>query len=255
MKNNIRLVLATVAVALLTACGGGGGGGGGDAQIIPPTLDLRAAWATYFQSNGSNNFTVSGSINDVNVTGNGTMIVTYSMPASILSIDPSSPFPGPSVTISNLSKTTLSSNATIVANGNQALISSTEEYYVDIDGAIKVIKNVDDDEQTIVTAFTNFPAQATSGSVGILYTGTVYSRLGYTCGTDTASYSVAAESNTTLIVTVTFSKNTKNQHSTQCETETSTTQNKYRLTAAGGLSPVNSVGSSSVASGVLTLTF
>jgi hypothetical protein len=253
MKNTIKLLLVTASVALLAACGGGGGGG--DAQITPPTLDLRTAWATYFQSNRSNNFTVSGSVNNINVTGNGTMIVGYATPASILAIDPSSPFPGPSVNISNLSKTTLSSNGTIAANGNQSLISSTVEYYVDANGAFKVIKDVDDDEQTIVTAFTNFPAQTTSGSAGILYTGTVYSRLGYTCGTETASYSVAAESNTALIVTVTFSKNTTNRTIGQCETVTSTSQNKYRLTAAGGLSPVNSVGSSSVASGVLTLTF
>lgn len=255
MKNKIKLVLAIASVALITACGGGGGGGGGTAeQITPPTLDLRTAWAAYYQQNSSSNFTVSGSVNGATVGGNGTMIVSYTSPVSVLTTDPASPFPGPSVTLSNVGKTTLTSNTTLIVNNSQSIVSSTQEYYVDSTGAFKMIKDVDDDEQTIITSFTNFPTQVTAGSAGTLYSGTVFSRLGYTCGTETGSYSVASESNTALIVTVTFSQNTTNRTVGQCSTQTSTSQNKYRLTATG-LRPVESVGSVSTATGSIKLTF
>jgi hypothetical protein len=251
MKNTIKLLLASASIGILAACGGGGGT---TEQIIPPTLDLRTAWANYFQQNSSSNYTISGSVNGANVGGNGTMIVAYTSPVSVLAIDPSSPFPGPSINLSNISKTSLVSNATLIVNNQSTLSASTSEYYFDSNGVLKMIKDVNDDEQTIVTSFTNFPIQVTAGTAGTLYAGTIFSRLGYTCGTETGVYSVAGESNTALIVTITFTQNTTNRTVGQCETQTSTSQNKYRLTA-NGLSPVESVGSLSTATGSIKLTF
>jgi hypothetical protein len=252
IKNTIKILFATASVALLTACGGGGGGTA--EQITPPTLDLRNAWANYFQQNSSRNYTISGTINGTNVSGNGTSIIAYTSPVSVLAIDISSPFPGPSLTISNLSKTSLVSNSTLIVNSQSTLSSSTSEYYFESTGEIKMIKNVNDDEQTIVTSFTNFPVQVTAGTAGILYAGTIFSRLGYTCGTENQVYSVAGETNTALIVTITSTQNTKNSTVGQCTTRTTTSQNKYRLTT-NGLSPVESVGSISTATGSLTFTF
>lgn len=252
MKNIIKIILETTSVALLAACGGGGGGTA--EQITPPTIDLRTSWANYFQQNSSSNYTISGSLNGINVAGSGTMIVAYTSPVSVLAINPSSPFPGPSVNLSNLSKTSLVSNSTLIVNSQSTLSTSTSEYYVDSTGVFKMIKDVDDDEQTIITSFTNFPVQVTAGTAGILYSGTVFSRLGYTCGTETGTYSVAGETNSTLILTITFTQNTMNSTVGQCTTQTSTSQNKYRLTA-NGLRPVESVGSLSTATGSLTLTF
>lgn len=251
MKNAIKYTLAASAVALLAACGGGGGTA---EQITPPTLDLRTAWANYFQKNSSSNYTISGSVNGINVGGNGMMIVAYTSPVSVLAIDPSSPFPGPSVNLTNMSKTSLVSNSTLIVNSQSTLSASTSEYYVDSTGVFKMIKDVDDDEQTIITSFTNFPVQVTAGTAGTLYSGSVFSRLGYTCGTESVAYSVAGETNTALIVTITFTQNTTNRTVGQCTTQTSTSQNKYRLTA-NGLRPVESVGSLSTATGSLTLTF
>lgn len=250
----LKYTLAATSLALLAACGGGGGGGSAVEQITPPTLALRSAWAAYFQNNSSSNFAISGTVNGTTVGGSGVSIIAYTSPASILAINPSSPFPGPSVNLTNLSKTSTTSNATLIVDNNQSVVSSTQEFYVDANGIFKVIKNNDDNEQTIVTSFTNFPVQATTGTAGVLYSGTVFSRLGYTCGTETATYSVAAESNTALIVTLTISQNTTNQAVGQCETQISTSQNKYRLTAAG-LRPVESVGSLSTVTGSIKFTF
>ncbi len=253
MKTTIKLLFATASFALLTACGGGGGGGIVE-QITPPTLDLRTAWGTYFQSNSSRNITISGTVDGNSVSGNGTSIISYSSPTSVLIINPQNSFMGPSVNLTNVSKTTLTSSLTLTVNGNQGIVSSTEEYYFDANGVLKMRKDVDDNEQTIITSFTNLPTQVTAGSAGTLYSGTVYSRSGYTCGTESAAYSVSSESNTSLIVILTISQNTTNQTFNECSASTSTTQNRYRLTASG-ITQINSAGSSSVASGMLTITY
>lgn len=253
MKTTIKYVFAATTVSFLAACGGGGGGGTAE-QVTPPTLDLRTAWASYFQRNSSDDYSISGAVNGTSVGGTGTMIVSYVSPVNVLAIDPASPFPGPSINLTGVGKTTITTNATLIVNSNQSLISSSQEYYVDANGVFKMIKDVDDNEQTIVTSFTNFPSQVTSGSGGVLYTGTVYSRLGYTCGTETGTYSVSTESSSALIVTVTFTQNTTNQTAGQCSTQTSTSQNRYRLTATG-LTPITSTGSHSTATGSITLTF
>lgn len=252
MKIAIKYTLTSFAIVLLSACGGGGGGTA--EQITPPTLDLRTAWANYFQQNSSSNYTISGSLNGTNVGGNGTMIVAYTSPVSVLTINPSSPFPGPSVNVSDLSKTSLVSNSTLIVNNQSVLSASTSEYYFNSSGVFVMIKDVDDDEQTIITSFTNFPAQVTAGTAGTLYSGTVFSRLGYTCGTENAAYSVAGETNAALIVTITFTQNTTNRAFGECTTRTTTSQNKYRLTA-NGLRQVDSVGSLSTAIGSIKLTF
>lgn len=254
MKNSIKLIFATISVTLLTACGGGGASGTAE-LITPPTLNLRSAWESYFQQNTSSSFSISGTVNGFNVGGSGAQVVAFASPVSILAIDASSPFPGPSVNLSNVSRTSITTNGTLVLNGTQNVVTaSTQEYYVDSSGVLRMIKDVDDNEQTIITSFVNFPNQATAGTSGVLYSGTVFSRLGYTCGTETATYSVAGETNTSLILTVTYSQNTTNRALGECTTQTSTSQTKYRLSSSG-LRPVESVGSTSTASGSLKFTF
>ena len=257
MLKNVKPLIAISALALITACGGGGGGGGATDSGYTgpsPTFNLQAAWNTYFQTNSTKNYAITGNVNGTNVGGNGITIIDFTQPVSVLIIDPASPFPGPSINLTNVGKVTIANNATIVANGSQSIISSSTEIYAESNGTFKMIKDMDENEQTIVTAFTGLPTQATSGGGGVFYSGTVFSSLGYTCGTEIATYSIAAESSSALIVTITTSQNTTNKAINNCTTQTFTSQSKYRLTASS-FAPVSEAGSGSTATGSLTLTY
>lgn len=259
MFKSTKLIIYLNFLLLTTACGGGGGGGNGSADVgytgPSPTLNLQAAWNTYYQTNSTKNYAITGNINGTNVGGNGITVINFTQPVSVLTIDPASPFPGPSINLTNVGKVTIASNATVLVNGSQSVVSSSQEIYAESNGTFKMLRNVDDNEQTIVTSFTSLPSQATSGDGGVFYSGTIFSRLGYTCGTESATYSIAAESSSALIVTTTFSLKTTNQQVGQCTTQTSTTQHKYRLTASG-LALVSQTGSTSTPPiGSLTFTY
>jgi hypothetical protein len=252
MFKQLKLAIGLAITATLVACGGGGDSA--SEPITAPTLNLKSAWSSYLKSNSSKNYTVSGTLDATSVGGSGLLIISFQSPVSVLAINPFSPFPGPTQNLSNVEKTTITNNSTLIINGTQNISSSSVEYYLDASGTIKMMKDLDDNEQTIVTSFSSLPSQVTSGSGGVLYTGTVFSPLGYTCGTETGTYSVSTESNTALIVTLTITQNTTNKQVGQCTTQTLTTQEKYRLTATG-LTPVNFTYSGSIASGSVSLIF
>ena len=81
MSRSIRYALAVSLVSLFTACGSGGGGD----SVAPPvatidTYQLQTAWVNFFNDSSTLNFTVSGMISGVNISGSGA--VTQSVPAS-----------------------------------------------------------------------------------------------------------------------------------------------------------------------------
>lgn len=91
MKNTIKLILATVSVALLAACGGGGGGGGDTANN-----PLAKYAGTYYICNGHSKETVnvaasgSNSINLTfveeiyqNINCSGSVVGTYTLPQPV----------------------------------------------------------------------------------------------------------------------------------------------------------------------------
>ena len=253
----VKCILLISLLALLAACGGGNIGLGPNASPLPIsalTLDLQSAWNNYFKKSSTSNFSISGNLNSSYITGNGSSIVNFTSLSSALAINPASPLTGPSISLTNVSKTSLVSNSSLVINGNQSLVTTTQEYYFDALGIFKLIKDIDSNEQTVVLSFTSFPSKVTAGDSGVLYSGTIFSRLGYTCGTEVSAYSISEESNTALLVTLTTVQKTTNQQLGECSTQIATSQNVYKLTASG-LSPVKFVGSTSTATGSVTLIF
>lgn len=250
----LEYVLAAISFALLAACGGGSGGGGSGTPVVPPTLNLKTAWEAYYRQNATSNYVISGILSNTDLGGSGTYINAYTASTSVPVYDPNNPYLGKGVILSNMSKSSEVFNFTLVANGSSFINSSTVDSYYDSNGVLKVINDLDADEQSYVTSFTDFPTSVTSGSGGNVYTATVYSRLGYTCGTENKTYSVTAESNTALIVTFTKSQNTTNKALGECTTQTQIYSDVYRLTA-GGIRYVTSTASGSGVPGSVTLTF
>src|SRR5574343_1271096 len=198
MRTFLIYVVVTTSLAILGACGGGGGG---STAVDPaPTLNLQTAWKSFRQQSDSGNYAITGTLDGDSVGGTGELITNHSTSTSLLVIDVASPFPGPSVTWTNLSRSLMQFVSNYVINGATTVVSSSENYYYDSTDNLKVIWNVDDNEQTIITSTDLLPTQVTAGSTGTFYTGTVYSRLGYTCGTRSVTYSVAARTATSLTV-------------------------------------------------------
>lgn len=260
MKKLILIGIISVTSFFLISCGGGGGGDSAStpspapAPVTPPTLNLNSAWYAFGLTNSTNNFTFSGVLNNLTLSGSGTSSISNVSPVSVQVFDPQSPFLGKINTITNLTKVSSSASGTLIASGTSNVISSTQDVYVNNSGVYIAINNVDDNEQTLITSFTSLPSSVTAGSSGSFYTGTVYSRLGYTCGTATSSFTVASDTNTSLLVTFTDLVNTTQQAVGQCSTNRVTTQTIYRLTASG-LTPVKSTGSSSQTTGSVIQTF
>jgi len=243
---------------LISACGGGGGNASGSSSagpvvVTPPSLDLKTAWATYLKQSSSKNFSISGSLNGSGISGNGTYITSYTSPVVVQAFNLSNSY-GVKQTLDNVSKTVTVFNANVFVNGSSSLSTTTTEYYTDANGAIKVINDVNSNEQTVVTSFSSFPTLITVGAGGTLYAGNVYSNLGYPCGTESASYAASADTVSTLLVTLTVSQNTTRQALNQCTTRSSVTQYVYRL-GFNTLSLLNVSGSGSVAAGTVTYTF
>lgn len=243
----LRIALALSFLLALSACGGGGGDSSSGTtptpdSVTPPTLDLRAAWNNLLTTTSTNNFTISGGSNGFTLDGQGTVLLTNESPATVLVFNPQNPFLGPTVTLTNLIKFTTTKSGTLIQSGTSTAllaasalygtstaISETSELYTDTNGVYKVINDLNNNEQTLITSFTQLPTAVTAGSGGTFYNGTIYSRLGYTCGTASSSFTVASESNTSLLVTFTNSVNTTQQAVGQCSTKTVTSEVVYRL--------------------------
>lgn len=240
-------------VSLLAACGGGGGGGG-EQNIVSPTLNLQSAWNTFKQQNGSDQYSISGTVGGITVGGSGEFIIGYQANDSLTVIDTASPFPGPSISWTNLSRTLLEFISDVTSTNGTQRIYATENWYYDVNGRLKVIWNVDDLEQTIITSTADLPTQVTAGDSGSFFTGTIYSRLGYTCGSRVASYSVTARTATTLTVTITDRSNTTEQHIGQCSTGISESKYVFELNQ-NNLSLKSAVGTDSTVTGSITYTF
>lgn len=252
MINKIKLLTSISVVVFLTACGGGGSGG--EVSSPPPTLNLQSAWTTFKQQSGTVNYTISGNVNGANVGGSGQFIIGYQAQNSFLTINPSAPFPGPSITQANLSRTLLEFVSTAVSSGGTAKVYSTENWYYDAAGQLKVIWNVEDNEQTIISNFSAFPSAVTAGNAGSMFTGTVFSRLGYTCGIRNATYAVTSSTATSLTITVSDTSNTTQQAIGQCSTSKSVTTYVFQL--SGNTLTLKSVsGTDSSATGLITYTF
>lgn len=186
MKNTIKLLLVTVSVALLTACGGGGGGGGTAAPVASTqTFDLRAAYVALYTTPSSNQFTMSGTVEGISITGSGT---ATSGSVTTGTFEGRSAFQR-SQTVSG----------TFSGNGQTIPITATSTDWTDSN---YVPLGSTGDEYEVVVGTPTIPTTARVPDSGILFTATTFpdSNKRYPTGTVTASYVIEPDTETTAIV-------------------------------------------------------
>jgi hypothetical protein len=193
----IRSAIAASAISLLAACGGGSSGGG---AATGPSLNLNAAYASFLTNGSSAAFTLSG---DCTGTSVETSLPAYAgltgdaSPISVLVVDKIQVD-----TISSTSRALAACNQIYSSNdGNQVF----RDFY---NPTTKTIVNKGFD--SIYEFYTNqaaLPASVTVGSTGVIYTSQSFNGASTTTGTPsqaaTYSYTVAADTATTLLVTFT----------------------------------------------------
>ena len=235
-------MFAAIASLTLVGCGGGDGGGGtnsgatgGSYTGTAPTLNLSQGLINYISSTSNGSGVVRGTYaigqNKGDITGNATINVSYAYPTSVALKDISNPY-WYTINYTNLHKTSIFIQADYMIDGQRQNDQSIQSIYTTNAGRTPLAQIDEKDiEQSIVTAANPLPTSATRGTGGVWYNATIYSRLGYTCGTENASYSVDAESASSLIVKLTYAKNTQNRTLGECETASTTASHFYRQTA------------------------
>lgn len=185
MKNTVKLLLATASVALLTACGGGGGGGTPAPVASTQTFDLRAAYVALYTTPSSNQFTISGTIEGISVTGSGT--------ATAGSVT-SGTFEG----LASLQRSQTVSG-TLSGNGQTIPLTVTSTDWTDSN---YVPRGSTGDEYEVVEGTPTIPTTARVNDTGMLFTAITYqdSRKLFRTGTVDVSYVVETDTATTALV-------------------------------------------------------
>ena len=221
MINKFKLLTATALFSLLSACGGGGGGDSGGAAAPVASTDsfpLMTAYTNSLTSSSSNNYTISGTVNAVAVTGSGT------------------------VTFGNLSagtfegvaaqQRTTTATGSVVANGVTIPLNSSSIRWVDSNYVPKGGSGGTD--YIVVTGTPTIPTAARVNDTGTFYTANRYSNSTKSVlrGTQTVTYVLEADTATTaLLKTITTEKDNSNK-------TTSTASAQLRITPTGTITRV-----------------
>lgn len=202
MKNlvNIKTTVALSIAAMVVACGGGSGGS--SSSSAPTSLNLNAAYASLINGGNSVLYTLSG---DCTGYSSQTSLPAYSFknfatPAVEVSAVDSIQFD----TLSTASQTSEICKQIFNSNNNEVdrvFYSPTNQTIVNSGGTSSYWK--------IYSGQTPLPTSVSAGSAGTLYTWKDYqgasSMAGNPAYTGTVSYSVTADTATTLLVTITDS--------------------------------------------------
>jgi hypothetical protein len=216
MRTNSKNTLVAVAFSmLLGACGGGGGDSStGSAAQQPLSVPLQTAVGNLVNNGITVNFNVTGNVGTTAVTGSGTLTDSKATAAMLN---------GASVL-----KTTETLSGTLTAN-TTAAFNSTRTIFRDP----ATFNEVFEDDGNFVVAFPPFtsPTTVKAGDGGPLVTGTAFSDSTETVkiGTVKRSFSVTADTATTLLVTFTDS-DFDNSNAKQSDNLTT-----FRIDTAGGI--------------------
>jgi len=221
MLKLIKTLTAVSALALMTACGGGGGGGGGGAAAPVASTDtfpLMTVYTNSLTTSSSNNFTISGTVSGVAVTGSGT------------------------VTFGNLSagtfegvaaqQRTTTATGSIVVNGTTVPLNSSSIDWVDSNYVPKGESGGTD--YIVVTGTPTIPTAARVNDTGTLYTANRYSNSTKSVlrGTETVTYVLEADTATTALLKLIITEKDNSN------TTTSTSSTQFRITPAGAFTRV-----------------
>jgi hypothetical protein len=226
MSRSIRYVLAVSLVSLFTACGGGGGGD----SAAPPvaaidTYQLKTAWVNYFNDSSTLNFTVSGVISGVTISGSGK--VTQSVPSSA-TFENVAALMKTQVTTGSVTGTLNGAVVTEPINGSVTIYVDTN--YLPLGEA--------GDAYWVVTGPVTIPQTVKIGDAGPLYNETAYSSSAKTTPLATLEVSYAIKPDTmvgyALLNLIGVEKNTSGA-------VMGTSTLAFRMTPAGGLTRLSEV--------------
>ncbi len=210
---SISSLIAVGALLALAGCGGGGGGSGTPAASTD-TYQLRTAYVNYLTDTRSAPFTVSGTVQGVNVTGSG------------------------SFTQGALTNTTFENQSalqkvsvvtgTLNANGQTGPLSSSSTTYVDSNYNPLGSSGTD---YEVVSGSVTIPTTAKVNDTGVWYSSTLYATSAKTIRRGTASVSYVLEpdsASTALLKIIRVEKDTFG-------TTSSSSTISFRMTPAGSL--------------------
>jgi hypothetical protein len=224
----IRSAIAASAISILAACGGGSSGGGGTAS--GPTLNLNAAYSSLIANGSSVAWTLSGDCT-------GTSVETFLPAYNAFNYDAT---PVPVLAVDKIQVDTISSTSKALAACNKIYNSNNNEVYADFyDRTTKTIVTPRSDRPWVIySGQVALPTSVTVGSAGVLFTGKQFDEdTGVVKQNDTVSYSVTADTATTLLITMTNSGTSAATGKTLF-----TFSNTYRLNANNTLTPLSYVG-------------
>jgi hypothetical protein len=232
---NTRFFFIMCAAFFLGGCGGGGGGGGTAGAITSTqTFQVQAALATMFTAQSTLSFTVSGTVNGVNVTGSGT-VTRGSVTGTT--------FEGASA----LQRSTTVS-MTLTGNGQTIPLTSTDVSYATSN---YIPLGSSGAEYEVVVGTPTIPATAMVNDNGTAYVSSLYtnSSKGTFLGTDTVTYVLLPDTASTALLRMTqTSKNTSNAVTLQ-DTVT------VRVTPAGGVTFIDETVFDVASGSNLTITY
>lgn len=183
--NPTRILSLVAASALLAACGGGGDSGPAQTTGVP----LAGAMSNQINQSRTGSVSIAGTVTasgqTVNVTGTG----TYAESTVAAS------FEGVPAMRKHVEVT-----GNVTANGVSAPITSSSDAYYDNNG--KPLGSTAPGAYCVITSYTPLPATAQAGSSGNWFAEDCYSNSAKQSkiGSGTASYSVEADSGSTLLV-------------------------------------------------------
>ncbi len=218
---NRQVIFAMSLSTLLFASGCGGGGGGSTTVVSTDTFQLRTAYVNHLTATRSVPFTASGTIDGINVSGNGT-VTEGALTSTTFELQGA------------LQKVT-AVTGTLNANGRTIPLSSSSTEFVDTNynplGSIG-------EEYEVVSSSVTIPATARVNSTGVWYTATTYTTSAKLTPTGTSSVSFALEpdtASTALLKIISVDKNTLGS-------TTFTNTVTFRMTPSGTLTRISETG-------------
>lgn len=179
---------ALLLTMLLDGCGGGGGGGSASVPAMQGlSVPLQTAVANQVNKGITVGFSVSGTVAGAAVTGSGTLADDPAVAATLNGV--------------SVLKTTEHLSGTLMANGTSATFSSARTIYRNSATCAEIAEDMAG--AYIVFPDYVYPSTVRAGDAGPLMTATEYSSSAQTSriGSISLSYSVAADTTSSLLVT------------------------------------------------------
>jgi len=173
-------MVALASSILLGGCGGGNNNAS-TTSAQPVSVPLQAAIADEVDNGDTASFSVSGTIDNIAVTGSGTLADSAPVLAT---------FDGATVL-----ETKETITDTVVENGTPITVTETKEVFTNPNTAAEVGQINDDGSVDVITQVDPIPASAPVGSSGVLGTGTEFSDMTQQTVVGTVEDTYVVESN------------------------------------------------------------